>query len=139
MKYFNKTGWTAYFTGIEGGDMARMRHVESWDPETGVALIVDPGTGCLRPVTSYEDFCRLERAGRIVGVLPGGGWQAFWEEDDDDAPFQQDVLGWLVTDAGSAMPFVVTADGSVEVAESADKLISPNESLSRRDTGSRDS
>ncbi|MFF5442215.1 hypothetical protein [Streptomyces achromogenes] len=47
MKYFNKTGWTAYFSGVEGGEKARMRPVEAWDPETGTALIVNVNSGVL--------------------------------------------------------------------------------------------
>lgn len=123
MKYFNQTGWTAYFSGVEGGAMARMRDVAGWHPETGVALIVDETAGSLRPVTSYPDFCRLERAGKVVGAIPGGGWKAVWNEEGGD--IIQVVLGWLVTGSGAAVPFVVEEDGTVATAESADKLIPP--------------
>lgn len=126
MKYFNKTGWTAYFSGAEGGKMARMRPVEAWDPVTGSALIVDTDSGTLKPVASYPDFVRLERAGRVVGVLPGNGWRATWD-DEDDGPVTQDVLGWLITDSGGAMPIVVSEDGLVEFAESADRLTPPGD------------
>ena len=127
VRYFNKIGWTAYFSGVEGGEMARMRDVESWDPVTGVALVVDSDSGVLKPVTAYEDFVRLERAGRIVGVVPGGGWRAVWEGEDGEGPLSRTVLGWLVTDIGGATPIVASPDGLVEIAESADRMISPDE------------
>lgn len=129
MRYFNKTGWTAYFSGVAGRETARMRDVESWDPMTGVALVVDPDEGMLRPVTAYEGFTRLERAGRIVGILPGGGWSAVWEDEDDGENVSQSVLGWLVTDVGGAMPLVVSSDGLVESAESADGLVPPTPNI----------
>ncbi|MBK3571555.1 hypothetical protein [Streptomyces sp. MBT62] len=129
MRYFNKIGWTAYFAGVDGGEMARMRDVEAWDPMTGVALVVDPDEGALKPVTAYEDFTRLERAGRIVGVLPGGGWSAVWEDEDAGEKVSQSVLGWLVTDVGGAMPLVVSSDGLVESAESADGLLPPTPNI----------
>ncbi|MEU3830952.1 hypothetical protein AB0F36_37560 [Streptomyces sp. NPDC029080] len=125
MKYFNKTGWTAYFSGTEDGEMARMRPVEAWDPVTGSALIVDTEAGTLRPVASYADFTRLERAGTVIGALPGNGWRATWD-DEDGGPVTQDVLGWLITDAGGAMPIVVSEDGLVEFADSADRLTPPD-------------
>ncbi|WP_093473371.1 MULTISPECIES: hypothetical protein [unclassified Streptomyces] len=124
MKYFNKTGWTAYFSGVEGGEMARMRDVEAWDPVTGAALVVDTAAGTLRPVTSFSDFSRLERAGRVVGVLPGGGWRARWD-DEDDGVTTEDVVGWLVSDVGGVMPLVVSGEGLVEFADSADSLMPP--------------
>ncbi|MFM9449410.1 hypothetical protein [Streptomyces acidiscabies] len=125
MRYFNKTGWTAYFSGVEDGEMARMRDVEAWDPETGVALIVDGRAGILRPVTYYSDFSRLERAENLVGVIPGGGWKAFWG-DEGEGEIVQPVVGWLVSGSGSAFPFVVSEEGLVENAESADRMIPPD-------------
>ncbi|GAA3370770.1 hypothetical protein GCM10020367_18720 [Streptomyces sannanensis] len=124
MKYYNSTGWTAYFSGIEGGEMARMRDVEAWDPETGAAMVVDPTQGKLRAATSFPDFSRLERAQRVSGVLPGGGWRAHWD-DEDGAPVSQEILGWLITDIGQAAPITIDSDGNVELAESVDRFVAP--------------
>jgi hypothetical protein len=127
MRYFNLTGWTAVFTGNDT-EIGRMRDVEAWDAETGTALIVDPQRGALRPVTDYPDFSHLEKAHRVVTALPGGGWRAYWSEEDITEP----ILAWLITSNGRATPITVEADGLVETAELADKIIPPKEDAPSR-------
>ncbi|MEU3529944.1 hypothetical protein AB0E62_40005 [Streptomyces sp. NPDC038707] len=77
-----------------------------------------------KPVDSYADFVRLERVGRVVGIIPGGGWRASWH-DDVEGDMTQDVIGWLVTDAGKAFPVVLSEDGVGEFTDSADEMIPP--------------
>lgn len=38
--------------------------VETWDEATGTALVVESQRGALCPVTDYQNFPHLERAGR---------------------------------------------------------------------------
>ncbi|WP_416975873.1 hypothetical protein [Streptomyces sp. 4F14] len=127
MDRFTATGWMAFFSGTET-EMARQRDVEAWHPTTGTALIVDPRRGALRPVTDFEDFSHLERAHQIVGVVPGGGWQARWEEEED-TPLTQPVLAWIITSRGDATPVTVEPDGGIDSYGNADRLFAPGEEL----------
>jgi hypothetical protein len=128
MRYFSETGWTAIFTGTET-ETGRMRPVEAWDPTTGVALVVDPQRGALRPVTDWLDFSHLERGERVVSVIPGGGWRTHWNEGYDGTPVTEAVLAWLVHSDGRATPISVEPDGNVSTAELADRTLAPGRNL----------
>ncbi|MFE1299849.1 hypothetical protein [Streptomyces sp. NPDC058731] len=127
MHYFNGTGWIARFTGTET-TMARAVDVDAWDEATGVALVVDTERGVRRPVTDYPDFSHLARADQVVAALPGGGWRAYWkDEGPDGGPLTEPVLAWLITSTGSATAITVDATAHVDNADSADRLIPPDE------------
>ncbi|MER5771975.1 hypothetical protein [Streptomyces sp. NPDC001985] len=120
MMHFTKTGWLAFFSGTDEL-MGRQLPVEGWEPLTNAALVVDPERGALRPVTDYPDFWRLERAHAVAAVLPGSGHRAHWNDFENGTPLTEEILGWLVTEAGDAIPF--TADGAT--AEDADEILPP--------------
>ncbi|MFJ9093429.1 hypothetical protein ACIRIR_18130 [Streptomyces globisporus] len=102
--------------------------VDAWDATAGVALVVDPQRGTRRPVTDYPDFFHLKRADQVVAAIPGTGWRAYWkDEGPDSGPLAEQVLAWLVTSKGRATPITVDAHGDVDDAESADRLIPPEE------------
>jgi hypothetical protein len=127
MRYFNQTGWLAIFNGTESM-IGRTVAVEAWDEATGTALVVDPQRGALRPVTDYPDFSHLERADQVVAAIPGGGWRAYWkDEGPGKTPLTEQVLAWLITAKGRATPITVDANGHVDDAEDADRLIPPGE------------
>ncbi|GLX96444.1 hypothetical protein [Herbidospora sp. NBRC 101105] len=107
MLYVNMTGWTAFFSGT-AKLIGRARPVEGWDTETGVAYVVDPEQGRLRPVTDWEDFSHLERAEQFMAALPGGGWEL---DDEDDGPGA--VVAWLISSSGGATPVTVDLMGFV--------------------------
>lgn len=114
MTDFNSTGWIALFSH-------RQANVEGWDPISRAALIVDPEEGVMRPVTDYSDFSRLVLAHKLVGVVPGRGHRAHWRNFEDGEPLTEEVIGWMVTERGAAIPF--TADGAT--AEDADEILPP--------------
>ena len=123
LRYFNQTGWTAIFNGIET-EIGRMMRVDDWDPVTGTARVVDPQRGALRLVTEYEDFSHLERAGQVVAAVPGGGWRAHWkDEGPGKTPLTEQVLAWLITAQGRATAITMDAPGHVEDADTADAFI----------------
>lgn len=125
--YFNQMGWVAIFTGTET-EIGRTVHIEAWDPVTGSALVVDPQRGALRAVSDYPDFSHLERADQVAGVVPGGGWRAYWEDEGPDGtPLTEQVLAWLITAKGRATAITVDAIGYVDTADSADRFLAPGE------------
>lgn len=128
MRYFSEIGWTAIFSGTET-EIGRMRPVEAWDSATGVALVVDPQKGALRPVTDWPDFSHLERGERVVGVIPGDGWRTHWNEGYDGTPVTEAVLAWLIHTDGGATPISVEPDGTVSTAELADRILAPGQDL----------
>ncbi|MFI0358002.1 hypothetical protein [Actinomadura sp. 9N407] len=139
MLYFTETGWVASFSGggSPGTDTAvgRIRRVESWDPATGMALIVDPKQGRLRPVTDWEDFAGLEQAERVIASLPGGGWQAHWK-DEGGEPLTQPILAWLIAASGRATPVTIDTSGyedELELGE-PDYLLAPGEAPEARES-----
>lgn len=127
MRIFNTTGWTAVFTGTET-ETGRFRPVEAWDQGTGEALVVDPPHGVLRPVSYWQDFSHLERAERAVGVVPGGGWRAHWN-DEGGKPLTELIVAWLIHANGLATPISVDPDGTVGTAELADRILAPGQDL----------
>ncbi|MCX4813848.1 hypothetical protein OG601_24940 [Streptomyces sp. NBC_01239] len=63
-----------------------------------------------------------------MSAIPGGGWRASWkDEGPDNRLLTEQVLAWMVTAKGRATPIAVDAHGHVDDAESADRLISPEE------------
>lgn len=127
LKFFNQTGWIAYFAGTDTED-ARIVQVEGWEHSTGTALVVDPKRGALRPVTEFEDFKRLEKADQVIAALPGGGWRAHWKKEGaQETPLTKQVLAWLITSQGKATAITVDASGYVSDADGADTLIPPGE------------
>ncbi|WP_219516808.1 hypothetical protein [Nonomuraea ceibae] len=128
MRYFSETGWTAIFSGTET-ETGRMRPVEAWHSATGVALVVDPQRGALRPVTDWPDFSHLEQGERVVSVIPGGGWRAHWNEGYDGTPVTEEVLAWLIHADGRATPISVEPDGDVTTAELADRILALGQDL----------
>ncbi|WP_433656568.1 hypothetical protein ACQPW1_35340 [Nocardia sp. CA-128927] len=125
LKFFNQTGWIAYFAGTDTED-ARIVHVEGWEHSIGTALVVDPKRGALQPVTEFEDFTRLEKADQVVAALPGGGWRAHWKKEGaQGAPLTEQVLAWLITSQGKAI--TIDASGYVSDADGADTFIPPGE------------
>lgn len=125
MRYFTATGWIAIFTGTDV-EIGRTRPVEAWHQTTGEALVVDPQRGVLRPISERSDFSHLERAERVVGVVPGGGWRVHWNAEGET----ESVLAWLITENGSATPITVDAEGLVATAELADLVLPPDQELS---------
>lgn len=120
MLYVNMTGWTAFFSGT-ATRIGRARPVEGWDTETGVAYVVDPEQGRLRPVTDWEDFSHLERAEQLMAALPGGGW----ELGDEEGPSA--VVAWLISSSGGATPVTVDPMGWVFIDDMslADRVTPP--------------
>ncbi|WP_328860439.1 hypothetical protein [Streptomyces sp. NBC_00306] len=114
MADFSSTGWIALFAH-------RQANVEGWDPVTRTALVVDPERGVMRPVSDYPDFSRLIPAHKVVGVLPGRGHRAHWRNFENGVPNTEEIIGWLVTQHGDALPF--TSDGAT--AEDADVILAP--------------
>jgi len=81
----------------------------AWD-DHGAALVADAKSGRLVDATSYSNFVRVTPADpAVVGVIPGGGWHA--EFDDGDIG-STPVLAWLVSADGSCAPIASDADGS---------------------------
>ncbi|QBS45877.1 hypothetical protein DMB37_15400 [Nocardia sp. CS682] len=127
LKFFNQTGWIAYFAGTDTED-ARIMRVEGWQHSTGTALVVDPKRGALRPVTEFEDFTRLEKADQVVAALPGGGWRVHPKmEGAQGTSHTEQVLAWLITSQGKATAITIDSSGYVSDADSADTFIPPGE------------
>ncbi|MFD7226615.1 hypothetical protein [Streptomyces sp. NPDC059881] len=118
MTEFSSTGWIALFAH-------RQANVEGWDLVTHTALVVDPEQGAMRPVTDYPDFSRLIVAHKVVGVMPGGGHRAHWRDFENGLSQTEEIIGWLVTERGDALPF--TSDGVT--AEDADVILAPGEDV----------
>ncbi|MEU8765061.1 hypothetical protein [Streptomyces sp. NPDC048659] len=110
----------ALFAGTED-EIASQRDVEGWDLVSRVALVVDVEQGRMRPVTDYGDFSRLERAHKIVSVIPSRGHKAYWRDFQSGNPLTEEIMGWIVTEQGDVFPF--SADGAT--AEGADEILPP--------------
>jgi hypothetical protein len=124
VEYFNSTGWIAIFSGTEEL-VGRTRHVDGWS-DSGEAMVVDPSSGTMRPVSSWPDFSHLEQAYKIVGVVAGGDWRAKWlNEGSDGTPLVEPIIAWAVTSHGNVIPLEASKDGTVESASLADELLPP--------------
>ncbi|UGT62574.1 hypothetical protein [Nocardia asteroides] len=127
---FTHSGWLAIFTGTDTL-MGRSREVDAWDSITGTAMIVDAEQGARRPVTDYPDFSHLERANRVVGVVPGAGWRACARghmANDPDSPAEP-VLAWLVSSRGVLTPVTMDADGEIGLDDTMSRYFPPGSEL----------
>src|SRR5258708_5872222 len=108
IRNFTPTGWVAIFRTIKTLP-GRAVEVDGWDGTTGAALVVDAEQGVRRPVTDFPNFSHLERADRVVAVLPGAGStvrsSADWEQADSQPT--EEVLMWLVASNGTLTPITV--------------------------------
>ena len=121
IRNFTPTGWVAIFNGTD-----TTVEVDGWDMATGTALVVDTERGARRRVTDYPDFSHLERADRVVAVLPGAGWRVralSWGQDDN--PPIEEVLAWLVAANGRLTAITVDENGNFGQAEDAEWCFSP--------------
>ena len=87
-----------------------MKPVVAWD-DRGAALVPDEKSGRLVQATSYSNFSGLCPADPpLTAAIPGGGWQAE-HQGDDNTTFDVPVVAWTFHSDGSINPVCVDADG----------------------------
>lgn len=105
-------------TGKTGDKQDRVtsRSVVAWD-EDGQALVADD-RGRLTPAIGLAGFQYVEEDDdrRVVGVIPGGGWQMVWQLGTPDQ-LAEPVLCWLAYANGDVKPVGVDEDGYSETAD----------------------
>lgn len=87
--------------------------VIAWDDD-GHALVADESRGCLVMASSYSNFDGVsESRDPVVGVIPGGGWRALY--NDDGKASVDPLIAWLVHPDGSVVPVDTDNDGITSI------------------------
>lgn len=102
--------------------------VVAWGDD-GRAYVPDKH-GSLIPATAPNGFQYVEEADdrRVVGVIPGGGWQMVWQLGTPDQ-YVEPVLCWLAYANGDVKPVGVDQDGyteNVDEFHNRPKVFPPN-------------
>lgn len=108
------TGYVARkkVTARDGVTYITSEPVVAWSDD-GDALVVDHGSGCLRPANQSKGFAGLNSdEGSVVAVLPGGGWLMHFT--DEDGSWTEPVVGWTVTANGVVEALSTDLAGDVE-------------------------
>ncbi|HEX6513956.1 MAG TPA: hypothetical protein VF049_00130 [Nocardioidaceae bacterium] len=114
--YVARYGYTTTDRNGDKRDLAESRPVIAWDSD-GQALVVND-RGSLIPATVPQGFQYVEEADdrRVVGVIPGGGWQMVWQLGTPDQ-YVEPVLCWVVCANGDVKPVGVDEDGYSETVD----------------------
>lgn len=115
-----RPGIRAYFKKSDDAPWVG-RDVLGFDDE-GRALVID--NGHLECADKLEGFQSIDVEEIVSGVVPGGGWIARYEGDEDekgDESWETPVLAWLIAGDGTAKPLLCDTDGDVDVHDSLDE------------------
>lgn len=107
---FSPTGLVALLCKADqgGSEYIEPEPVLRWGTEGEPLILWENQLVDARQVT---DFRGLRRGRRVAGVLPGGGWTVESEDlrtsdDDESETGVTDVIAWIVTDMGTAVPII---------------------------------
>lgn len=114
--YVARYSYTATDKNGDKQDKVASRSVVAWDND-GRALVADD-RGSLVPAVALAGFQYVEEDDdrRVVGVIPGAGWQMVWQLGTPDQ-YVEPVLCWLAYANGDVKPAGVDEDGYSETVD----------------------